>query len=138
MRPRSRYPSDRRSSRPSKSSPATTLPLSHQQIADLPALLTAREYQAVAHRGRTSTCSGIRSGAIPVVRFGVRPIKFHGMRHTCATLAIQEGIPAKDVQTRLGHKKITTTPDIYAHTLPADDQETADRVGALIHGTAKR
>lgn len=68
----------------------------------------------------------------------VRPIKFHGMRHTSATLALQEGNSPKVVQERLGHKKITTTMDIYAHVLPAMDQEAADTVGAVIHGTTKR
>ena len=64
----------------------------------------------------------------------VRTIKFHGMRHTCATLALQAGVSAKVVQERLGHKKIMTTLDIYAHVLPAMDQDAADRIGAAIHG----
>jgi integrase len=38
------------------------------------------------------------------------------------------------VQERLGHQKITTTLDIYAHVLPAMDQEAADQIGAAIHG----
>jgi integrase len=38
------------------------------------------------------------------------------------------------VQERLGHKKIMTTLDIYAHVLPAMDQDAADRIGAAIHG----
>jgi integrase len=39
----------------------------------------------------------------------VRSIKFHGMRHTCATLLLQAGIPANVVQKRLGHKRIEMT-----------------------------
>jgi integrase len=64
----------------------------------------------------------------------VRPIKFHGMRHTSATLALQAGQSPKVVQERLGHQKITTTLDIYAHVLPAHDQAAADAIGGLIHG----
>ena len=64
----------------------------------------------------------------------VRTIKFHGMRHTNATLMLQEGTNPKVVQQRLGHKKITTTLDIYAHVLPAMDQEAADTLGGLLHG----
>jgi integrase len=44
---------------------------------------------------------------------------------------------AKVLQERLGHKKITTTLDIYAHVLPTMDQEAADTVGAVIHGKCK-
>ena len=58
----------------------------------------------------------------------------HTLRHTYATLALQDGVSAKVVQERLGHKKITTTLDIYAHVLPAMDQDAADRMGALLHG----
>ena len=65
---------------------------------------------------------------------GVRRIKFHGLRHTSATLALQEGNNPKVVQERLGHQKIATTLDIYAHVLPAMDQDAANAVGALIHG----
>ena len=56
------------------------------------------------------------------------------MRHTNATLTLQEGNSAKVPQQRFGHKKITTTLDIYAHVLPAMDQAAADTVGAIIHG----
>ena len=48
----------------------------------------------------------------------VRPIKFHGLRHTSATLALSAGVPIKAVQERLGHRNITITMDVYAHALP--------------------
>jgi integrase len=50
---------------------------------------------------------------------GVRRIKFHGLRHTCATLLLQAGAPIKVVQERLGHKRIEITLNIYAHALPS-------------------
>ncbi|MEE9262954.1 MAG: tyrosine-type recombinase/integrase, partial [Vicinamibacteria bacterium] len=45
---------------------------------------------------------------------GVRPIKFHGLRHTAATVALKSGVHAKVVSQRLGHKKTDITNDIYA------------------------
>ena len=77
---------------------------------------------------------GQREFARLIKAANVRPIKFHGMRHTNATLALEDGTSPKVVQARLGHQKITTTLDIYAHVLPAMDQAAADAVGGLIHG----
>ena len=49
---------------------------------------------------------------------GVRRIKFHGLRHTVATLMLSTGVPAQVVQRRLGHSKVEMTLNIYAHVLP--------------------
>ena len=61
----------------------------------------------------------------------VRPITFHGLRHTAATLMLKEGIPIKVVSERLGHKKVTITLEIYAHALPSMQREAATKLGAL-------
>src|SRR5262249_16805017 len=45
----------------------------------------------------------------------VRRITFHGLRHTCATLLLQDGVHAKVVSERLGHSSVAITLDIYAH-----------------------
>jgi integrase len=50
---------------------------------------------------------------------GVRGIKFHGLRHTVATLMLSAGVPAHVVQRRLGHSKVEMTLGIYAHVLPS-------------------
>jgi integrase len=97
-----------------------------------------RHAAGLATRWR-STTSASENFARLIKAAEVRPIKFHGMRHTPATLAIQAGRPAKDVQTRLGatRSRHHDDLDINAHTLLADDQATAAAVGALIHGNAK-
>jgi integrase len=63
----------------------------------------------------------------------VRKIKFHGLRHTCATLALEAGVPPKVVQERLGHTKISMTLDTYAHAVEGMQQQAADRIGAVLH-----
>jgi integrase len=65
---------------------------------------------------------------------GVRPITFHGLRHTSATLLLKAGVPPKVVQERLGHRSIGITRDVYAHVLPGMQQEAAAKLGALLHG----
>ena len=65
---------------------------------------------------------------------GVRPIKVHGLRHTCATLLLQTNTPIQVVAQRLGHKQITMTLEVYAHALPDMQRDAADRLGALLAG----
>lgn len=64
----------------------------------------------------------------------VKPITFHGLRHTSATLALAAGIPVKVVSERLGHAKTAITLDLYSHVVPALSQDAAARIGALLHG----
>jgi integrase len=63
----------------------------------------------------------------------VRPIKFHGLRHTCATLLLQAGQPVHVVSERLGHAKVSMTMEVYAHVLPGMQDEAARRIGRLLH-----
>jgi integrase len=42
-------------------------------------------------------------------------IRFHDLRHSCATLMRHEGVPMEDIQKWLGHSTIVTTEGIYAH-----------------------
>ena len=65
---------------------------------------------------------------------GVRPIKFHGLRHTCATLLLQAGQPVHVVSERLGHSKVSMTMEVYAHVLPDMQQDAAAKLSALLHG----
>ena len=44
---------------------------------------------------------------------------FHSLRHTHATMLVENGAPLKYVQKRLGHKKIDVTMNIYQHLTEA-------------------
>lgn len=63
---------------------------------------------------------------------GVKSIKFHGLRHTCATLLLQAGVPVHVVSKRLGHKKVEVTLNIYAHVLPAMQEDAAAKLANLL------
>jgi integrase len=57
-------------------------------------------------------------------RAGLPQIRFHDLRHTCATLLLSKNVNPKIVSEMLGHSSISITLDIYSHLLP-DMQEKA-------------
>jgi integrase len=46
-------------------------------------------------------------------------LRFHDLRHTCASILIAQGAHPKEIQSRLGHSSITTTMDRYGHLFPS-------------------
>ena len=46
---------------------------------------------------------------------GFRHIRFHDLRHSCASLLLANGVPMKQIQEWLGHSDFSTTANIYAH-----------------------
>ena len=54
-----------------------------------------------------------------------RTVRFHDLRHTCATLLLSRGVHPKLVQELLGHAKIAITLDTYSHVLPGMGDQTA-------------
>ncbi|MCH8983428.1 MAG: tyrosine-type recombinase/integrase [Acidobacteria bacterium] len=59
-------------------------------------------------------------------------MRFHDLRHTWASIAVQAGIHPKIVSERLGHSNIGITLDTYSHVVPAMDRQAAEEVAALI------
>ena len=58
-------------------------------------------------------------------------MRFHDLRHTCASLCIALGAHPKAIQERLGHSSITVTLDRYGHLFPKLDEALTDRLDAL-------
>lgn len=50
---------------------------------------------------------------------GVRRIRFHDMRHTCASLLLSQGVQMRVAMEILGHSNMAITSDIYSHVAPA-------------------
>lgn len=46
---------------------------------------------------------------------GLRYMRFHDLRHSCASLLLANGVPIKHIQEWLGHSDFYTTANIYAH-----------------------
>jgi len=77
---------------------------------------------------------GQREYAKIIEAAGVKRIKFHGMRHTCATLLLKARIPVHVVSQRLGHKTVSITTEVYAHVLPSMQEEAAEEMAAILYG----
>ncbi len=61
-------------------------------------------------------------------RAGLPRIRFHDLRHTCATLLLSKGVHAKFVRELLGHATIAITLDTYSHVLPGMSDGLADAI----------
>jgi integrase len=60
-----------------------------------------------------------------LAKAGLPHIRFHDLRHTCATILLSKGVHAKFVQELLGHATIAITLDTYSHVLPGMGNQTA-------------
>lgn len=59
-------------------------------------------------------------------------IRFHDLRHTYASLLIEQGENIKYIQKQLGHSKPSVTMDIYAHLMNEENPEAAKKLEATI------
>ena len=57
---------------------------------------------------------------------GMRRIRFHDLRHSCASLMLSSGVPMKQIQEWLGHSDFSTTANIYAHLEYSSKISSAD------------
>ena len=65
-------------------------------------------------------------------RAGLPKIRFHDLRHTFATLALQNGVDIKTVSGMLGHFSAGFTLDTYAHVTTAAQREAAETMGGVL------
>ena len=63
-------------------------------------------------------------------RHSLRPIRFHDLRHSCASLLLSQGIPMKQIQDWLGHSTFATTADIYSHLDFNSKQDSANAIAS--------
>ncbi len=65
-------------------------------------------------------------------RAGLREVRFHDLRHSCASYLLSQGVPAGAIMELLGHSEIRLTLDTYTHVLPALQEETATVMDAFL------
>jgi integrase len=70
-------------------------------------------------------------------RAGLPRMRFHDLRHTYASLLIDQEENIKYIQAQLGHSSIKMTMDVYGHLMDTVNQEAASRLGRRIFGDSK-
>ena len=66
-------------------------------------------------------------------RAGIPKVRFHDLRHTFATIALQNGVDIKTVSGMLGHFSAGFTLDTYAHVTTAAQKEAAQTMGNVLN-----
>lgn len=66
-----------------------------------------------------------------IEKYNLKKIRFHDLRHTCASPLLANGVPMKQIQIWLGHSTFSTTADIYAHLDVSAQVETGDVAGGF-------
>ena len=62
----------------------------------------------------------------------LRRIRFHDLRHSCATLLLENGATLKQVQEWLGHHSYVVTADTYGHVLVESKKTMAETMSNLL------
>lgn len=63
---------------------------------------------------------------------GVKRIRVHDIRHSCASLLLANGISLKEIQLWLGHSNFATTANIYAHLDMSSKQASANTIASCL------
>ena len=59
-------------------------------------------------------------------------LRFHDLRHACASTMLALGKQTKDIQRWIGHSDMSTTANIYSHIDSTSKKETAQAIGELL------
>jgi integrase len=73
-----------------------------------------------------------------VRRSGMKPFRFHDLRHTHATHLLKAGVHPKIVSERLGHSAVGITLDTYSHVLPSMQQDAMRLIDAALQTAMKK
>jgi len=71
-------------------------------------------------------------------REGLRRMRFHDLRHACASLLLFKGVHPRLVMETLGHSQISLTMNTYSHVIPALRKEVAAKMEEVFEPVATR
>jgi len=93
----------------------------------------AHDYLMVGPEGRPLHPDTITARFNRLVdKAGVPRIRLHDVRHTYATMALDEDLNVKTLSERIGHADVGVTLKVYTHKTPGKDRPLADHMGSLI------
>lgn len=69
-----------------------------------------------------------------LVDIGLPKYRFHDLRHSCASLLLSQGLPARTIMEILGHSQINLTLNTYSHVFPEMTRAAADVMDNLLSG----
>lgn len=93
-------------------------------------------YVIVKPNGEPFTPQGITNNYLRFMRRHsdeIRYLKFHGLRHTYASILCENGTPVKTVQHNLGHSDVALTLQVYAHSYKSTQIEAAQKLGKMVY-----
>lgn len=61
-------------------------------------------------------------------------MRFHDLRHLCATFLLAQGVPMHVVMEVLGHSQISVTMNTYGHVLPETQHEAVQTMNRILEG----
>ncbi len=125
-----------------KSGETRRVDMSRKLTQTLKDLLTDRQLEAAMNKREVSSWvfqsgtgglldpDNVRHRAFYKVlaKAGLRRIRFHDLRHTYASLLLQQGESPVYVKEQLGHSSISITVDLYGHLIPGGNRQAVDRL----------
>lgn len=87
---------------------------------------TESEFVCTKENGEPVTLNSIKWYTEKYRRESGVDYNFHSFRHTHATMLLENGAKPKEIQVRLGHSRLATTMDTYAHVTKKMKKETVD------------
>ena len=67
-----------------------------------------------------------------IKKYGLKEIRFHDLRHSCASILLANKVPMKMIQDWLGHSDMSTTANIYSHIDYTSKIESAETIGRIL------
>ncbi len=68
---------------------------------------------------------------------GIKDLRFHDLRHSCASFLLAHGVPVKMISEMLGHSSTAFTMDVYSHVMPKMQQQVVTEMNAIFEAAHK-
>ena len=97
------------------------------------------DYVCVDNLGRLILPNRLTKNFIKILRKNnLRKIRFHDLRHSCASIMLSNGVPMKQIQEWLGHADFGTTANIYSHLDYKTKQNSANTISNVFNFNSKK